>query len=94
MSIAPLTPDGLQLAGPATDILRNDLPWEGHVIEVRGCLALQHVFRSFCGAEVPGRPALFAIVWTMATAWTAGHWGVDLEAWSFAVHRGFVCSST
>lgn len=37
MSIAPLTPDGLQLAGPATDILRNDLGWEGHVIEVRGC---------------------------------------------------------
>eukprot|EP00891_Asterochloris_glomerata_P007606 jgi/Astpho2/7606/Aster-x0326 len=33
MSIAPLTPDGLQLAGPATDILRNDLGWEGHVIE-------------------------------------------------------------
>ena len=36
MSIAPLTPDGLQLAGPATDILRNDLPWEAQVIEVCG----------------------------------------------------------
>ena len=91
MSIAPLTPDGLQLAGPATDILRNDLPWEGHVIEVRGCLALQHEFRSFCDAEVLGRPALFASVWT---AWIAGHRGGDLKAWSLAVHRGFVCSST
>lgn len=31
--VQPLTPDGLRLAGGETALLRNDRPWEAHVIE-------------------------------------------------------------
>lgn len=31
--IAPLSADGLRLAGPPTPLLKQDLPWEGHLIE-------------------------------------------------------------
>jgi beta-xylosidase len=31
--IAPLRSDGLALAGPATRLVKQDLPWEGHLVE-------------------------------------------------------------
>lgn len=33
LHIAPLAPDGLSLAGPATRLVRQDRPWEGNLVE-------------------------------------------------------------
>jgi len=47
----PLSPDGLQLAGPAQELLRSDQPWEGSVIEAPAMLEQDGTYLLFYSAN-------------------------------------------
>lgn len=49
--IQELAPDGLSLVGEATDLIRNDDPWEGHVIEAPTMVKHNDVYYLFYSAN-------------------------------------------
>ncbi|MDF1487649.1 glycoside hydrolase family 43 protein [Tessaracoccus caeni] len=48
---APLSDDGLSLAGPVTTLFRQDLPWEGHLVEGPAVVQVDGVYHMFYSAN-------------------------------------------
>ncbi|MBX9243797.1 family 43 glycosylhydrolase [Actinotalea ferrariae] len=57
LQIAPLTPDGTALAGPATKLVRQDLPWEGHLVEAPTLVERDGTYVLLYSANDYGGPA-------------------------------------
>lgn len=57
LQIAPLTPDGTALAGPATKLVQQDLPWEGHLVEAPTLVERDGTYVLLYSANDYGGPA-------------------------------------
>ncbi len=49
--VAPLSDDGLALAGETTNLFMQDLPWEGHLVEAPAVVLVDGVYHMFYSAN-------------------------------------------
>ncbi len=67
LQIAPLSPDGLTLAGPTTRLVQQDQPWEGDLVEAPTLVERDGTYTLLYSANDYGGPA-YAIGWATASS--------------------------
>jgi arabinan endo-1,5-alpha-L-arabinosidase len=67
LQIAPLSADGLTLAGPTTKLVQQDQPWEGNLVEAPTLVERDGTYTLLYSANDYGGPA-YAIGWATASS--------------------------